>query len=177
MKPAALRPGALIEANRRSRSHIQALGAPRHRNAHPSVGLLGELRRQSVGLGTEQPCRRAREVGLVERRFAVHSGGHDPQAGAPQRGDRRIDVGCDDNRHREDAARRGAQALAVVGVDAVTDEHDRGSAHRVRDANQCAGIAGLTDLHTDGDKPRILREYIRQDGARVLTHRYHARRE
>ncbi len=55
----------------------------------------------------------------------------------------------------------------------MTDEHDRGSAHRVGDANQCAGIAGLTDLHTDGDKSRILREHIRQDGARVFAHRYY----
>ena len=38
-----LRPGALIQANSRCRSHIEALRTPGHRYGHPIVGPLGQL--------------------------------------------------------------------------------------------------------------------------------------
>ena len=74
-------------------------------------------------------------------------------------------------RDGEDAARRCAQALSVVGVDAVAGEHDRVGAHRVGDPDQRARITGFGDLDRDGDQPRRAGEHIDKVRRRHFAHR------
>ena len=118
--------------------------------------LLSDFGGQSVRFGPEQPGRRLGEqlVGVVEGRLAVHRGGQHLQTGRPQLRHGGMGIGGDDDGDREDAAGRGAQALAVVGVDAVSGQNHRRGAHGVGDANQRARVARLADLHGDRDQPR-----------------------
>ena len=72
--------------------------------------------------------------------------------------------GCDDDRHGEDAARRSAQAFAVVRVDAVADEHHRAGTHGIGDADQGARVARFTDFHADGDQSGRAQQNLRKTG-------------
>ena len=140
------------------------------------VGLSGQLSRQPVGLGSEQPCRRCCEFGVIERQFTVHRGGQHLQPGGLQRDDGGTHIRCDDDRYGEDAARRSTQAFTVVRVDAVSAEDHRRRAHGIGDADQCARVARLADFHADGDEPGRAGQNIVQTGTWQLADRHQAGR-
>ena len=140
---AASCPCSLVEADCRRSGHIQTFCAAGHLDPHPVVGQPRNLRRQPLRLRSEQPrsWRREHGLGLVQRQFCVQRWWPAP-AGRRHavRYTRRARVRFDDHREREDAARRGAHTLAVVGIDTVSGDHHRAGPHGVRDADQRADV-------------------------------------
>ena len=100
---------------------------------------------QALRLGAEQPRRRRGQQRSASSRLMSPSSVVASTCRPADRscGDERGGVGFDDHRHREDAARRRAQALAVVRVHAVAGEDHRGGAHRVGEPDQRAGVTGF----------------------------------
>ena len=137
------------------------------------VRLAGDLGGQAMGFGPEQPRRRPAQqlLGLVEWCLTIQRAGQDLQSGLAQLGDGGVGVGFDDDGNREDAARGGAQTLAVVGVHTVSREDHCRSTHGVGDADQRARIARLADLDRDRDQPGRPGQHVSQPGLRRVAHR------
>ena len=167
---------ALVQADRRGGGHVQALGAAGHRDAHAVIRGRRDLGRQAVCLGAEQPGRRRGEVRLVQAGRRVDRAGQHPQPGGAQRADGSGDVGRGNDRNGEDAARRRAQALAVVRVDAMAAEDHGPGAHGVGDADQGASIAGLADLDGNRYQPGRGRQHVLEPDRRHVAHRHQPRR-
>ncbi len=165
------RPRALVQADRRRRRHVEAFGVARHRDPHPVVA--------SPASSAGRPCASGPNSHAVGADKSASSRLISPSTvvastckpGGAQCGNGMAGIGFGDHRDREDAARRGAQALAVVRIDAVAGQHHRVGAHRVGDADQRARVAGLGDLHRDRHQPRRVGKHVGQRRFGQRAHR------
>ena len=112
-------PSTLIQADRRGRGDVEALGADPASGCAPGASAERRKRRaEPMSLGPEQPRGRRGQLGVVEA-TSPSSVVASTRTPASQARDRlRVSVLVRTG-SREDAAGRGPQALPVVGVDAV----------------------------------------------------------
>ena len=144
----------------------------------PMVCLLGDLGRQAVRFGPEQPRRRLREqlVGLVEARLAVHRGGQHLQPGARSAVTAAPASGAATTGIEKMLPADARRHLPLYGSTLCPPRITAAGAHGVGDANQRARIARLADLDGDRDQPRRAGQHIRQPGRRHFAHRHQPRR-
>src|SRR3954471_10705186 len=70
----AVRACALVQADRRGRRDVEALGAAWHRYVYAMRRRCRQIGGQPTGLRTEQPPGRLRQVRVIETDFAVDGG-------------------------------------------------------------------------------------------------------
>src|SRR5262249_31198862 len=117
----ALRAGRRVEADRGRGGQVQALRPAVDGHAHRLVGQREQPARQPPVLVPDQPRGGggdpAVRLELVELPPRTAVGGQNPDPGPGQRRGCVRERCADHDREMEQAARRGAHALAVVGVD------------------------------------------------------------
>ena len=139
--------GALIKADRRGGSDIEAFCAAGIGMRTRGVGQIRDFRGRPWASGPNSHAVGTASSASSRLTSPVERGRQHLQAGFSDGRHAADGVGLADHRNRENTSRRGAQALAVVGVDAVPGQHHRIRAHRVGDADQGARVSGFGDPH------------------------------
>ena len=93
---------------------------------------------------------------LEGNHLAIGCGGHDRQPRAAQCADTGLDRAFPGDGQMEHAARRRTDALAVVGVHRIAEQHHRIRTGGIGDADDSSGIARLGYLYRNGHQPRAI---------------------
>src|SRR5690348_2997686 len=154
----ALCPRRGVQANRGRGGQVKALRLPVYRYRDRLVGQRKKLVRQPPRLVAEQPGRWLGEYSpwfyLVQRLAGPAVRGEHPQARRAELTHRLRHRAAEHHVHMEDAARRGAHALAVVRVDGGVGEDHPGRARRVRGAQHRPRVARVPDIGEYDHQPR-----------------------
>ncbi len=145
-----------VEAHRRRRREVEALGAPADRDADAGVGGGREVVGDAVRLAAQDPGGGAGEQvvgGRAELGLPAAVGDDEAQPGRPQRRDGRVGRALAQDRQVEQAAHARADALRVVRVHGVAGEQHGVGARGVGGADDGARVARVGDPGEDGDEP------------------------